>query len=322
MHTGPSSRKQHRNTGADKSRREKVLIAREFLESLAKLPSHYCREDSQKLYLETVITSRTHLNKAFQEYCDSKGKLRVSRQVLLKEMKMQNIATHYIQTKKDQCNVCLGHKYGTVSEQDFREHEKRKEESRQEKKNDKREAEGNDSIMVLTVDLQEVLLAPRVFANANYYKTKLCCHDFTIYNVSNRDVMCYFWHEVNGELKSSNFASCILDHLESVVDDSVSTVILYSDGCCYQNRNVTLPSALIHFAVSRRKTIFQKFLEKGHTWMEVESVHSAIEGKLRGCQIFWPAEYIDVITAARRDHPYEVKQVDHTFFRDFSKLNF
>ena len=56
--------------------------------------------------------------------------------------------------------------------------------------------------------------------------------------------------------------------------------------------------------------------------MEVESVHSAIEGKLRGRQIFWPAEYIDVITAARRDHPYEVKQVNRAFLRDFSKLNY
>ena len=105
--------------------------------------------------------------------------------------------------------MCLGHKYDTVSEQDFREHEKRKEESRQKKKNDKQEAEGNDNIMVLTMDLHVVLLAPRVFANANYYKTKLYRHDFTIYNLSNRDVVCYFWHEVNGELKSSNSASCI-----------------------------------------------------------------------------------------------------------------
>ena len=56
--------------------------------------------------------------------------------------------------------------------------------------------------------------------------------------------------------------------------------------------------------------------------MEVESVHSAIEGKLRGRQIFWSAEYTDVIIAARIDHLYEVKQVDHSFFRDFSKLNF
>ena len=71
----------------------------------------------------------------FQEYCNFKGKLWVSRQILLKEMKMQNIAIYNPQ--KDQRNVCLGHKYGTVSEQDFREHEKRKEESKQEKKNDK-----------------------------------------------------------------------------------------------------------------------------------------------------------------------------------------
>ena len=106
------------------------------------------------------------------------------------------------------------------------------------------------------------------------------------------------------------------------MDDSVSTMILYGDWCCYQNRNVSLSNALIHFAVSRRKIIFQKFLEKGHTWIEVESVHSATEGKLRGRQIFWLAEYIDVITVARRDPPYEVKQVDHIVFRDFSKLNF
>ena len=79
--------------------REKVLIARELLESLAKLPSHYCQKDSQKLYLESVITSRTNLNKVFQEYCDSIGKLRVSRQVLLKEMKMQNIAIYTNQKK-------------------------------------------------------------------------------------------------------------------------------------------------------------------------------------------------------------------------------
>ena len=68
MHTSSSSRTQHRNTGADKSRTEKVLTAREFLESLAKVPSHYCRKDSHKLYLETVITSGTHLSLWYVQY--------------------------------------------------------------------------------------------------------------------------------------------------------------------------------------------------------------------------------------------------------------
>ena len=59
----------------------------------------------------------------------------------------------YTTPKKDQRSVCLGHKYGTVSEQDFRENEKRKEESKQKRNHDKQEAEGNDNIMVLTIDL-------------------------------------------------------------------------------------------------------------------------------------------------------------------------
>ena len=106
MHTSPSSRKQHRNTGANK--REKVLIAREFLESLAKLPSHYCRKDSQKLYLETLITSCTHLNKAFQEYCDSKGKLRVSRQVYSRKWRCKTLpyTNNNVESRTERLHSC------------------------------------------------------------------------------------------------------------------------------------------------------------------------------------------------------------------------
>ena len=49
------------------------------------------------------------------------------------------IYIHTHKPQKDQRNVRPGHKYGTVSEQYFKEHEKRKEESRQKKKNDKQE---------------------------------------------------------------------------------------------------------------------------------------------------------------------------------------
>ena len=103
MHTCPSSRKQHRNTDADK--REKVLIVDS--KRVSRIIVQAALTLLPKGFAETVIASRTHLNKAFQEYSDSKGKLRVSRQVLLKEMKMQHIAIY--KPKKDQRNVCLGH---------------------------------------------------------------------------------------------------------------------------------------------------------------------------------------------------------------------
>ena len=54
--------------------------------------------------------------------------------------------------------------------------------------------------------------------------------------------------------------------------------------------------------------------------MEIDSVHAAIERKLRDRQIFWPAEYTQIIISARQHpKPYAVKTVDRMFFRDFSK---
>ena len=65
----------------------------------------------------------------------------------------------------------------------------------------------------------------------------------------------------------------------------------------------------------------QKYLETGRTWVEVDSVHAAIERKLRDGQIFWPAEYTQVLVSARQhSKPFAVKTVDRTIFRDFSKI--
>ncbi|KAK7109685.1 hypothetical protein V1264_013683 [Littorina saxatilis] len=209
-------------------------------------------------------------------------------------MKDMNIAIH--KPKKDECNVCCAYKYGNIPEHEYQVHIQRKDEARKDKQMDKRIAEENGDVQVLTMDLQVVLLAPRIYANANYFKTKLCCHNFTLYNLSDKEVACYFWNESEGEVKSNSFTSCIVDYLKSTVDETTNTIIIYSDGCGYQNCNVTLGNALLHFAVRQGKVVIQKFLEKGHTWMEVDSVHSAIENKLRRRQIFWPAEYVEVIS--------------------------
>lgn len=155
----------------------------------------------------------------------------------MKEMRTQNTASH--RPQKDQCNMCTRYKHGNVFEEELMKQAKRKEAVRLEKASDKRMAQEQRDLMVLTTDLQIVLLATHVFATANCYKIKLCCHNFSIYTVSSHDINCYFWHEGQCELRSDSFASCILDYLQSTVDDSVSTVLLHSDGCCYKNRLLT-----------------------------------------------------------------------------------
>jgi hypothetical protein len=131
------------------------------------------------------------------------------------------------------------------------------------------------------------------------------------------DVTCYFWHEGEGGLDADVFASCLHDYITN--DErckAADKVVIYSDGCTYQNRNVTLANMLMQISVSG-KTIIQKFLEKGHTQMECDSVHATCERAFRNRPIYVPANYVELIKTARKTHPYQVKYLTHEFFSTF-----
>lgn len=197
-------------------------------------------------------------------------------------------------------------------------HIKRKEQARKEKETDKLSAiEGK--CHVFTQDVQAVKLAPYLQASAIYYKTKLCVHNFTMYNLSTHEAVCYWFDECNASLEASVFASCIVDKLQSILNRKLLPVILFSDGCCAQNRNAILSNALLRLAIDKQIIITQKYLEKGHTQMECDSVHSAIECKLKGKEIYLPLQYTNIAKTARTSPmPYDCRTLDYSFFTDFS----
>jgi hypothetical protein len=65
------------------------------------------------------------------------------------------------------------------------------------------------------MDVQSVLLAPKLLAGALYYKQKLQCHNFTIYNSRTGDVTISFWHEADGGVTSNEFTSCVIDYFKT-----------------------------------------------------------------------------------------------------------
>jgi len=102
----------------------------------------------------------------------------------------------------------------------------------------------------------------------------------------------------------------------------VKHIVLYSDGCTYQNRNSVLSNALCHICQKFSVEVTQKYLERGHTQMEVDSVHSVIEKKLKHRNIYVPQNYIDAITTACSVHPYQVQYLEYSFFRKYSDLSY
>lgn len=272
------------NLAGDK---EMSVIA--FLDKLAKVESHYCRASSRKLYLDPVWDSSNHIFEVYKKSCVEANKTYYPRRYFLKIFRKLNY--DIFSPRKDQCNKCISFKQGHLSQTDYESHQIKKQSARNEKENDK--CSSDNLTLVYSMDVQAVLLSPNLQTSATYYKTKLKVHNYTIHNMKNKETACYIWHEGNGGLESDVFANNLSKHLKHDIDKFKSTKsILWSDGCGYQNRCLTLANALLDLAIENNIIIEQKYLEVGHTQMEVDSIHSLIEKKLRGRKrdIFVPAD--------------------------------
>ena len=93
------------------------------------------------------------------------------------------------------------------------------------------------------------------------------------------------------------------------------------------HRTIVL-AALLKIAAKLKARIIHRFLEKGHTQNEGDSVHARIERFTRNDEIFVPAEWYEKIRQAKRSktNPYRTYEVSQEAFLDFeelaNKLNF
>lgn len=303
-----------------KPKSERQQIAEDFVNALPKQPSHYCRSRSNRVYLTSEIKTKRELARSFNSWCAEKNLHPVpSEKFLRNELKRQNVSLFV--PKKDQCDTCVAYKEGNVAEDDYNAHMARRQAAREEKQRDKED--GDDSHSVWAMDVQAVLILPRLYASALYYKTKLASHNFTFYNLKTKDVRIYYWTEVEGDVSANCFASCVRDLLADVISKGIVTrFTLFSDGCGYQNRNSLLSNALLDFAVANGCEVTQKYLERGHTQMEVDSVHSSIEVRLKNRNIYYPGNYCDVFRECRPQQPYELRELTHEFFLNFSSVKY
>lgn len=289
--------------------------AAEYLDMIPKLPSHYCRMWSSKLYLEPQINSKNDLYAIYKDYCKEHNFQFVSRFKLNQLLDEKNIAI--FQPRKDQCDTCQSFKVKQVTEEVYNKHIKNKELAQQQKRVDKLNAIDN-KCHAISMDMQAVKLSPMLQTSALYYKTKLMVHNFTIYDLRTKNVVCYWWNESEADLTASVFATCVTDYISTYLNDELP-VIIYSDGCGYQNRNSMMSNALLDLSVRGSREIIQKYLEKGHTQMECDSVHSAIEAELKNKSIYVPNDYVKICEKARPKSPYIVKYLEHDFFKDYTK---
>ena len=233
----------------------------------------------------------------------------------------------FFHPKKDQCITCA--KYKTLVgeekeafEQEYEQHIARKNDAQQSKANDKARATHDDSFVSASFDLQSVLQLPGSAASQMYYSRKLCVYNLCVYNAAPpNDGFCYCWVEVEGGRGSNEIGTCLLQWINAL-PPTVTEISLYSDTCGGQNRNQNI-ATMFMYAIEHSATlkcITHNFLESGHSHMECDSMHAAIEHEKKFVDVFTMLDWVSIFRRARRSHPYKVHNVTHRDFYDFQKL--
>ena len=182
--------------------------------------------------------------------------------------------------------------------------------------------------VVANFDLEAVIYLPKSNRTEIFYKRRLSCYNFTIYDLGTGDGYCYFSHEgvtCRRACRGSNeISSYLLDFLKQQDEKGVSEVTLFSDGCVGQNKNTITITALLYFIQNARsvQNVAVYFFVTDHGQSEGDSMHSTIERRVRSLpELFLPSQLATTIQMARKiKTPYVVKEVSTDDIKDFKSL--
>jgi len=295
---------------------------RQHIASFPKVPSHYLRKDSTREYLEDGMTL-AKMYKLYVAKCNERGKT-PGKKWLYENIFSTEFNLSFFKPKRDQCDFCEGFKNSSPEEkaeksEKYDEHISNKEEARNQKNKDKAQSMDNKAHVTACYDLQKVLPLPKGEVSLFYYARKLACFNFTIFNLENRDGHCYMWNETISGRGANEIGSCIYAFLEDLTESRmVEDVVFYSDNCPGQNRNKYIAAMYLKAVASTNiQRITHKFLERGHTQNEGDSMHATIEKAIGKNSVYTPDQYYMIARTARQT-PYKVHEMQD--FYNFKTL--
>lgn len=130
---------------------------------------------------------------------------------------------------------------------------------------------------------------------------------------------------------AQEIGSCILIHIQRTLQEygqPTLKLVLYSDRCSGQNLNFVMCMTFLHIIhqchrEGREVIICHKFMTTGHSHMEVDSVHAAIERakKRTNIDIETPRDWAVFISQIRRKIPINVIELKQDQFLSLKDLN-
>lgn len=304
---------------------DQLSIVKAHITSFPRIPSHYCRKDSRKLYLSPELNINI-MYRLYKEYCaeNYEDVTPVKDGIYRRVFYSFDPQLSFYVPKKDLCTTCEIWKQSSTHSEEFvaryEQHKAMELASLGMKKRDM--ANESPSHRCITFDMQANLSVPFAGDAQIYYKRKLSLFNFTIYD-NTADGYCYLFDETNGVKGCNEVATCLLDYMENKLPASVTHLTTYSDTCAAQNRNSYFISMMI-MALNRHPTLQQidvRYLESGHTYLECDSMHATIERRLKKRKVYTPEQMEIIFQDARiTPCPYKVKVMEFSDFLNFKSV--
>lgn len=134
------------------------------------------------------------------------------------------------------------------------------------------------------------------------------CYNLAVYDEVRKIGYMYFWCENVASRGSQEIASCLFEHFEKNLPKNTQKLILRSDTCSGQNRNIKLTLMLKKFlstwSYEDLTSIEQHFYLSGHSYNRCDSSFAQIERQKKATeQVYVPDHWLSVIKQAKKNEP-------------------
>lgn len=313
-----------------------VALVEDHIKRFPSYISHYSRSHTEKKYLSQDL----NIAKMYRLYKDEciLNNIQPQLESFYRKIFVEKFNLSFHRPSNDTCGKCDKYKMKinntsdpeekTLTQERYNDHLTMAEQAYEEKRKDKTESLQNETTAFISFDLEKCLPTPLLQNNVSFYKRSLWTYNLTIYSLvhKKKHAVCYVWDESVGGRGGQEIASC-LRHCILSLPYNITTINMFSDCCTGQTRNIyvsVMLSLLIEDFIKngRMLTINHKFLEPGHTHLEADTIHAAIEKvkKNTTAKIELPRDWANLIRLVPRHPSIEVIEIPQKDLLNFENV--
>ncbi|KAJ4437340.1 hypothetical protein ANN_17479 [Periplaneta americana] len=289
---------------------EKIEAVHDHIKTISTYQSHYSRTQNPKcVYFDCNLNISSLYSDFFIQYCEENGIEPVSEDKY-RRIFFENYIIGFKLPKSDTCKTC-DQLHEVIQSESSTEKEKR--EASKEKDSHLRRTdavreklkemsalakEHPEEVHVISIDLQQTLLTPKLSCGPAFYLRKLWTYNVGIHECGQNVGYMFVWDETVGARESDEIGSCLFKYITSR-NIHCQKLVVFSDNCGGQNKNYNIV-ALYNYLISQchLTEIEHYYLISGHTFLpsdrdfaKIEKYHTRHE-----CNVYTPDQWIDIIT--------------------------